>query len=161
ERRIRQYAIASAVLSAAVITLAGLAYYAFVQKGIADREARAARAALSGQIAGHAQIALESFPQRSLLLAVQALRITADRQEPAVAGAKETILRVLAGTGGTVLGGAALGGAVLGGPALGGTALGGTALGGTVSPVTHVALSGSGRWAATATESGRVRLWDL
>jgi WD40 repeat protein len=137
ERRIRQFTIAGAVLSAAVLTLAALAYYAFVQKGVAEREARAARAALSGQIASHAQISLAAFPQRSLLLAVQALRTTADKQEDIVPGAREAILRALAVTGGEIFGGD------------------------DDSPIAAVAVSPNGRWVATAAENGSgVRLWD-
>ena len=137
ERRIRQFAVAGVLLALLVVVLAGLAYYAFQQKNTAEREARAARAALSGQVASRAQIALDEFPQRSLLLAVQALRITESKGEPSVSAAKEALRRALASTGGAVFGG-------------------------FTSPVAAAELSPDGRWLVGVAEKDAAgRLWDL
>jgi hypothetical protein len=78
---------ATAVLAALAVLLIGLTSYAIREQLAAEREARAARASLSGQVATHAQSSLETFPRRSLLLAAQALRITEDRHEPTVPAA--------------------------------------------------------------------------
>ena len=137
ERRTRQIAVASVVLAATVVVLAGLTYYAFVQKGAAEREARAARAALSGQVASHAQIALDTFPQRALLLAVQALRITEDKGDPPIPAVKEALRRALANTGGLVFGGQG-------------------------APIVAVDVSPDGRWLITVPDGdASARLWDL
>jgi len=104
ERRMRTFKIAITLLTGLVVVMAGLTYYAIVQKQAAEHEAQAGRASMSGQVATHAQSSLETFPRRSLLLAAQALRITEDRHEPTVPAAKEALYRALTGTGGAVFG---------------------------------------------------------
>lgn len=98
--------------------------------GAADRRARAA------QLAAGAALALETHPQRSLLLAVEALSATARAGEPPVAVAEEALYAALARASGTGLGGHALG-------------------------VSDIAFSPDGRRLATADYRGNIRLWDL
>ena len=136
ERRLRRLAVAGGVLAAAVLVLAALTYYAFRQKAAAEREARAARAALAGQLATHAQLSLHPSPQRSLLLAVEAVQTTIRKREPPVSAAIESLRQALAYAGGQVFPGR----------------------------VTTVALSADGRWLATTEKDSprpRTRLWDL
>jgi WD40 repeat protein len=131
-------------LGVALVFALLVGWEALRQKGAAEREARGARAAQSGQIASLALSSLrlagtsfEALPQRSLLLAVQALRITEDRHEPSVPAAREALRRVLASTGGR-------------------------SFGGHDSAVLAVDLSRNGRWMVTASENGSsARLWDL
>ena len=136
ERRMRQMAIAGTVLLSAVVVLSGLSYYAFQQRNAAQREARAARAALSAQIATHSQLARQAFPQKSLLLAVEALNITGRFGEPPVAAAEEALRQALSEAGGEVLGAPG-------------------------TPLESVALSPDGRWLATAAEESDARLWNV
>ncbi|HEU4452664.1 MAG TPA: TIR domain-containing protein [Longimicrobium sp.] len=178
ERRMRRMAAAAAVLLAAVVVLAGLSYYAFLMKGNAEREERASRAALSGQLATHAQLTRDRFPQRSLLLAVEAMRTMLARGDPAVPAAETALRAALAGAGGRPFGGAgeragtavispdgrwlftadsAAGRAWLRDLSRGGGA--GVALAGA-GPA--AAFSPDGRWLATGgRDSGDVRVWDL
>lgn len=124
-------------LGVALVFALLIGWEALRQKAAAERLSRAARASQSGQAASLAQISLEASPQSSLLLAVQALRITEDEHEPSVSAAKEALRRVLANTGGL-------------------------AFGGHDSSVGTVALSPNGRWMVTASEEGSsARLWDL
>jgi WD40 repeat protein len=137
DRRIRQFTIAGVALSAAVVVLAGLSYYAFLQKGAAEREARAARAALAGQLATHAQLNLQTFPRRSLLLGVEALQTTTRKGEPAVAAAEQALRQALAASGGQVFSG-------------------------HQKPIASVSVSPDGRWLVTSEVDGlETRLWDL
>ncbi|CAG0931851.1 putative serine/threonine-protein kinase PkwA [Thermoflexales bacterium] len=57
------------------------------------------RAALSSQIAGQAQLSLNDFPQRSLLLAVEALSVTLKAGEPRVPASENALREVLARAG--------------------------------------------------------------
>ena len=116
--------------------LSGLSYYAFQQRNAAQREARAARAALSAQIATHSQLSRQAFPQKSMLLAVEALNITDRFREPPVAAAEEALRQALSEAGGLVFGAPG-------------------------KPLESVELSPDGRWLATAAEGTDVRLWNV
>jgi WD40 repeat protein len=132
------------LVGATIVTLAALASVAAWQAVRAAREAdaairesRAARAALSGQLATHSQLALDRYPQRSLLLAVAALKVTSDRGEPRVVAAEEALRGALASAGGQVVQG-------------------------PDKPVSAIELSPDGRWLALAAADGRaVSLRDL
>jgi WD40 repeat protein len=127
--------LAAALSLAAIAGVVGI--YAVSQRSEALGEARTAGALLSGQVALQAESSLESFPQRSLLLAAQALRITEDHQEPTVPAAKEALYHVLVSTGGVVFGGYDL-------------------------PVVAADLSPDNRWLVAVPEhGGSARLWDL
>jgi len=117
--------------------------YAAEQQRLAQEEAAAraeaekqARLALAGQLAAQSQAALEEYPQRSLLLAVEALSVTMQAGEPRVSAAEQTLREALARTGGHVLGG-------------------------HQADVRVVAISPDGHWLATGSYDGTVRLWDL
>lgn len=136
ERRMRRMAVAGAVLLAAILVLSGLTYYAFRQRNAARREARAARAALSAQIATHSQLLRGAFPLKRLLLAVEALNITDRFDEPPGAAAEEALRDALSDAGGLVFGAPG-------------------------KPLASVEVSANRRWLATAAEDDDVRLWNI
>jgi WD40 repeat protein len=96
----------------------------------AERQTRIAQAR---RLAAQAQVILEQFPQRSLLLAVEALNVTLREGESRIPVAEQVLRDALAKTGGIGLG---LGGDVI-----------------AVSPDSHWLVTGSG--------DATVRLWDL
>ncbi len=103
-----------------------------------------ARIANARRLATHAAETLERFPQRSLLLAVEALRRSAPQGPSRVVAAEQTLWNAVAATGGR-------------------------RLEGSIAREDAAAFSGDGRWLAVAGladhDSGRprgvVRLWDL
>ena len=104
ERRIRRFWIGGGIITSAAVTFLGLFIYANQQRIYANDEARAARAALSAQTATQSRISLAEFPQKSPLLAVEALNITAEKHEPSVTAAEEALRQSLANVGGIGLG---------------------------------------------------------
>jgi len=117
--------------------------YAGEQERLAQAEATAraeaekqARRALAGQLAPQSQATLEEYPQRSLLLAVEALSVTMRAGEPRVSAAEQALREALARAGGRVLGG-------------------------HESAIWAVAISPDGRWLVTGSGDGTARLWDL
>jgi len=117
--------------------------YAAEQQRLAQEEAAAraeaekqARLALAGQLAAQSQAALEEYPQRSLLLAVEALNVTMRAGEPRVSAAEQALREALARAGGHVLGG-------------------------QKGYVLAVAISPDGHWLVTGSYDGAARLWDL
>jgi acyl transferase domain-containing protein len=70
-----------------------------------DRAEQQARFARSGQLVAQAQAVLEKYPQRSLLLAVEALNITMQAGEPRIPAAEDALRQALANSGGRSLGG--------------------------------------------------------
>jgi WD40 repeat protein/Tfp pilus assembly protein PilF len=90
----------------------------------------------SGQFAAQAQIAPERAPQRSLLLAIEALNATTSQGEPPTSAAQEALWNALANTGGIGLGGH----------------------GGSINSAD---ISPNGRWLATGSADETVRIWDL
>jgi WD40 repeat protein len=105
---------------------------AAIQAGAAAREARAA---LAGQVALQARTVLESYPQRSLLLAVEALNTTGRMGEKPVPAAEEALRAALASSGGRVVARAN-------------------------KLIQTVALSSDNKWLMSATDS-EVLLWNL
>jgi WD40 repeat protein len=137
DAELRKARLQRALAIVAAVVFFGVAGIAFWQWSEAQREARAARAALSGQTATHSQLSLQDFPQRSLLLAVEALNITAEQHEPPVGAAEKALRQALAHAGGVVLGR-------------------------HEKPISAVNLSPDGRWLVTVAEAENgARLWDL
>jgi WD40 repeat protein len=99
----------------------------------ADARRRESRAR---ELAEASRVALDAYPQRSLLLAVEALHVTEQAGDPRVPAAEEALRQALARSGGVGLGGH----------------------GGFVE---DVELSPEGRWLITAGGEGTARLWDL
>ena len=103
------------------------------QRRHAERQARVANAS---RLASQSREALRSMPQRSLLLAVESLRATTSHDEPPLAECRQALSDALANVGGR--------------PLVGHT-----------RALQTVALSRDGRWAATGSDDGTARLWDL
>jgi len=101
-----------------------------------DRADLQARLATSRQLAAQSQAVLEEFPQRSLLLYVEALNITSLVDEPRVPAAEQALRQALANSGGRVLSG-------------------------HEHFIQAVAISPDNHWLATGSYDGTARLWDL
>lgn len=93
------------------------------------------RIATSQRLAAQADSALSRFPQRALLLAVEAVNTSLRNKEPIVADAERALRRALA-------------------------EVGGRGLGGTGAPVLSFAQSADGRWLAAGGQN-TVHLWDF
>lgn len=106
----------------------------------ADERAREAeqlsRQIRGDQLAGQAVLALENSPQQALLLAVEALRLSSDRDAPLSHGVEQGMHDVLHATGGT--------------PIPAGDAY-----------ATALTLSPDATWVALANEMGQVLRWSL
>jgi WD40 repeat protein len=149
-RRITIAAIATAVVLAVLLVAAvrswSLARHESQQRQAAQLAAEArrseaeqqARIATARYLASEALVALESAPQRSLLLAVESIRATQDVDGSRVADAEETLRTILAATGGTPLPTPA-----------------------TQGWVSETAASPDGRWLAAAGADGIVSVWDM
>ena len=96
---------------------------------------RQTRIANAQRLAAQADEALERFPQRSLLLAVEAVNVTLRRDEPVVVDANQSLRRALAAVSGRGFGGAGL-------------------------AITQVALSPDSQWMAMGSVDA-VYLWKL
>lgn len=105
-------------------------------KAEAERKwARKLRFALSSQMALHSRMVQQAHPERSLLLAVEALKVTRRVDQRHVPAAEEALRNALANSGGTSL---------------------------RVhrAPVSAVAVSPDHRWLVTGSEDGTASLWD-
>ena len=106
----------------------------------AEQRAREARVAFSGQLAIRSRAESETHPERGLLLAVEALNVTARDGDPPLPMAQSALHDALARVGGRVLRGDA-------------------------GPIVAAAISPDGKWAATIAESGEgqrtATLWNL
>lgn len=158
QRRAARFRLgALAAIAALIIAALGIGLWSTRQVARQQREAAAtaqallakaeeqARIATSRQLAVQSQSVLEEHPQRSLLLAVEALTTTLQAGEPRVPAAEQALRQALANTGGRPLHG-------------------------HKGDIRAVAISPDGHWLATgsgATVShgtawhGTVRLWDL
>ena len=101
-----------------------------------DQAERQTRLATVRQLAAQVQVALEAYPQRSLLLAIEALNVTTRVGEPRVPAAEDALRQALANSGGR-------------------------GLSGHENWVTTMAISSDGRWLATGSDDHTARLWDL
>ncbi len=99
----------------------------------AERQTRIAQAR---QLAAQAQVTFDKYPQRSLLLAIEAIKSTVRQDEPRVPEAEQALRDVLAKTGGI-------------------------GLSGHEGWITAVAVSPDNRYLITGSDDNTARLWDL
>jgi hypothetical protein len=109
---------------------------AITQRIAAEQQAREYRRAYSGQLAVLAREVMEQSPQLSLLLAVEAIRVTSLVGESQVPIAEEILRDALASTGGIPLTGSEFG-------------------------IDAMALSPDGHWLVTGSREGVIQLWDM
>jgi len=102
----------------------------------ADRQAQAARSALSEQLASQAEALLSPYPQRSLLLAVEAISVTVRKGEAPTRSAEAALRRALAHTGGR-------------------------GLSGHTAPVSALAIDSESKFLATGGDDGAIGLWSF
>jgi WD40 repeat protein len=130
ERERRSRRLSQLIVFLGIVSMA-LAVIAFSSLLKAERQARLAR---SGLLASQAQTSLERFPQRGLLLAIEANRIL-KASDPSVPAARAILRAALVDPHGRVLSG-------------------------HENDVVMLAFSPDGRWLAT-TSDDTLRLWDL
>jgi WD40 repeat protein len=128
DRRARWLNRIIAILGVIAIVLAGIAFIAYQN---AQRQARTARA---GQLAAQSQAALEDYPLRSMLLAVEANSIPYPG-EPRLPAVEESLRAAAKDSRGIPVQGQDF-------------------------PVRQITASPDGHWLATGAEDGNVRLWD-
>ncbi|MEA3209955.1 MAG: hypothetical protein QOE70_3012 [Chthoniobacter sp.] len=115
QRQRRTFTLLTAGLIIALV-LAGLAFWQYrvaETRRVAEQTARLdaerkTRIATAQRLAAQSDQALERFPQRSLLLAVEAVETVRRSGEPMVATAEQALRRALASVGGRGFGGAGL-----------------------------------------------------
>jgi len=114
----------------------GLGIAAKIAMDNASEAMRQSRIALARQLAAQSQAALEKYPQRSLLLAVEALATTKRYGEPRVPIAEEVLRQALSHTGGR-------------------------GLSGHEGSISSIAISPDSHWLVTSSYDKTARLWDL
>ncbi len=124
-------------LGAVAVILAIIAFIAYRQADIARQDAlKQERSARADQLAAQSQTTLDEFPQRSLLLALEALKVNSDAGETRQDSAEEALRTALDQSHGLPIGN-------------------------HTGPVTVVAYSSDGRWLATGSEDMTIEIWDL
>ncbi len=124
-----------------------LAVFALIQQNTAISQRATAQAAstqaieernvaVSGQLAAQAQNAVGKYPQRSLLLAIEALKASLRNSERGSLAAEDALRQALAG-------------------------IGGRGLGGHEGSIRAIAISPDGLWLVTGSEDNTARLWNL
>jgi WD40 repeat protein len=153
-----------------------------IEQATAQAQAEARRReSRARELAEASRVALDTYPQRSLLLAVEALQVTQQAGDPRVPAAEEALRQVLARSGGLGLGGhsgfvedvelspegrwlitaGGEGTARLWSLVAADPVAAPVVLDGHEGPVTLAAFSADGRWVATAGADGTARLWEL
>jgi WD40 repeat protein len=142
EKRIRRRQVLFGLGIAAIVAIVVAAGIAIRQSQLAkDQEEIAkqqARVATARQLAAQAQSTQGNYPQRSLLLALEALATTSRAGEARVPIAEEVLRQALANAGGR-----------------------GRGLWGHERSVSVVAISPDNRWLVTGSIDKTARLWDL
>jgi hypothetical protein len=144
QRKLRDRLWAAVILGVLAILVAGFAVHlwrvAEKQTEIASQKAQIATTrqltAQSQVLAAQSQATLEKFPQRSLLLAVEAVETKRRAREPHVPEAETALRQALSFAGGQVLSG-------------------------HEEDVTAVAVSPDNRWLVAGSEDKTARLWNL
>jgi len=93
------------------------------------------RKARNQQLSAQAELTSKTYPSRSLLLALEAIRINTDANEPVAYTAKQALLNGLKSSEGTPLSG-------------------------NTSDILILKFSPSGRWLATGAKNGDILIWD-
>ena len=105
---IRQHRKTIRLVWSVVISLTVLTVVAFWQYGVAEKRREQAeqqtRIATAQRLGAQSQLVLTGYPERSLLLAVEAFRTTEQKGEPRVPAAEEALRQALATIGGRGLG---------------------------------------------------------
>ena len=124
-------------LGVVAIILAIIAFLAYRQADIERQDAlRQERSARADQLAAQSQTALIDYPQRSLLLALEALKVNSDAGETRQVSAEEALRASLDQSFGLPIGNHS-------------------------KPVTAVAYSKDGHWLASGSEDMTIEIWDL
>jgi len=140
-QRIISGAVSFGLIVSIILTIIALTqrHQAVEQKNIADQRRaeaeRETRVATAQRLAAQADGALERFPQRSLLLSVEAVEVARRQNEPPVPDAEQSLRRALAAVGGRGFGGVGL-------------------------PIFAFAISPDSRWLAMGGQN-KAYLWDL
>jgi len=119
-----------------IVTLLSIIIAAGVAIILWKKAERQTRVVTAQYLAAESQAALEKYPQRSLLLAVEALNVTLKMGEPCVPAAEQAIRQALTKTSGY-------------------------GLAGHDGAITAVAFSQDNHWLVTGSTDGTARLWDL
>jgi WD40 repeat protein len=113
---------------------AEMALFALRKQQEAERQSRLA---ISAQLAAQVDTVLDIYPQRSLLLAVEALKVTLQANEPRLPAAEQALRQALAHISGRNLSGH------------------------PQDIITALAISPDNHWLATGSADNAARLWDL
>ena len=124
----------TALLAACLAT--GLGGLAWREQGVANTNEVKALRNLSASLAAQAVAVRKDFPQRSVLLAAEAMNINNTKAIPFVISAEQSLRDSVQN-------------------------LGGLGLVGHEGPVHAIAISGDGRWLVTGSEDKTARLWNL
>ena len=133
ERQTKRQFIVSLTLAGLFIVMSALAGFALFQKGQAEQKTRIVTSQLLATEAGNVR---QDFPQRSLLLAVEALQTTTRQGEPPVPVAVQALRNALAYSGGW-------------------------GLSGHDKDILTTLVSPNGQRLFTGSKDGTARMWDL